>query len=782
MATIIDELSAERAALEKEVFRLEELLAANPDWRVLRALESGLSAGIYRGPDLTAVNARRQVLHQRLASNRVFAAYQRLKEAAELMREAERADKLQARKSHATMGRHGSAEGASRREPFRTRVKVKIHAGLPGGADAAPGTPRTSRDDLTRIRGIDRELAARLHGLGVTTWDEIAAWRREDVRALTAALGLDGRISRENWIEQAAALTLRRPPPPEAPPAHAPIPGSLGSAPETDAQAAVPPSPPLSVPVPAQVAIAPLSSEGSPPAQAPTPPPDDLTVISAIDSRTAAALQSAGITRFADIASWRVDDVAAVSVALGLGGRISREGWIEQAAILATGATTAHVRRRHLAPPLAPPTAFVRELRPDPSFRATLDAMMAKARTGGSADLEAEPALPAIEDAEPDTEPGPAPVVTGRDPETDQTFIQGGTDAARRQMPRDDAGSGVPSRVFATPAASALVAANDPGNPGNAFDRSELPQPTVEPEPAVEPDCLVAGAEPENPTLKPDTEPAVPAASPLQSPIAAHVPPPGEELAGAAEEEAASSTARRDDYDLIATGFENGKRAAPLPAPLELAADRHIDVGSDPRDEFPASVHAASVPQDSSAPVPPAEPPSPQQVAAPVAPASVSALAEPARDSIADVPPPPVVDPAFADPEPSSTSGSQSGSWSGGPEVNPVPADSLAGSDVENDETVYAVAMDVEEAEVEIRPAVGHAVRAPVAGGVQITHDPIALAFEVEEASVEIVPREPSTGRAAAPAFGLAADPAKSAAKAVSEPTLRRFMRAFESR
>jgi predicted flap endonuclease-1-like 5' DNA nuclease len=90
----------------------------------------------------------------------------------------------------------------------------------------------------------------------------------------------------------------------------------------------------------------------SPPHVAPAPEPvDDLRLISAIDDALAEDLDSLGIVAFSQIAAWSKRDVARVSEALGLGRRIARENWIEQAAILARGRITAFAcTRRGMAP------------------------------------------------------------------------------------------------------------------------------------------------------------------------------------------------------------------------------------------------------------------------------------------------------------------------------------------------------------------------------------------------------------------------------------------------
>jgi predicted flap endonuclease-1-like 5' DNA nuclease len=62
--------------------------------------------------------------------------------------------------------------------------------------------------------------------------------------------------------------------------------------------------------------------------------PDDLTSIRGISTAFAGHLASLGVTRYAGIAAWRADDVRRISQALELPREISRQNWIEQAALL----------------------------------------------------------------------------------------------------------------------------------------------------------------------------------------------------------------------------------------------------------------------------------------------------------------------------------------------------------------------------------------------------------------------------------------------------------------
>lgn len=62
-------------------------------------------------------------------------------------------------------------------------------------------------DDLTRIKGVGPKLRARLNELGVSRFDQIAAWTADDIAGIDASLGsFAGRPTRDNWVEQARLL------------------------------------------------------------------------------------------------------------------------------------------------------------------------------------------------------------------------------------------------------------------------------------------------------------------------------------------------------------------------------------------------------------------------------------------------------------------------------------------------------------------------------------------------------------------------------------------------
>lgn len=81
----------------------------------------------------------------------------------------------------------------------------------------------------------------------------------------------------------------------------------------------------------------PKTAESKPVRKAPAAKTDDLKVISGIGPKLEQVLNGMGFRRYADIAALKAADVARIEAELGLGGRIARDGWVEQAKALAKG-------------------------------------------------------------------------------------------------------------------------------------------------------------------------------------------------------------------------------------------------------------------------------------------------------------------------------------------------------------------------------------------------------------------------------------------------------------
>ncbi len=276
-------------------------------------------------------------------------------------------------------------------KPGIPRVSVATGSGAPAKTEEGGAGPS---DDLTRIRGIDPILQGRLKELGIRRFKDLAGLTARDVKGLSETLGLDARVSLENWVGQAQILAAggetyysRRVdqgvPVPEVAEPTAPTPAPAPAAP-----AAAPAAEPALVAAPATPEPAPSSIASAPTAAAPEATPasaaakaeaapaadvahlrsvrsealigeeaaratsvrslsdvDDLKRIRGIGVLIEKKLNSLGITNYEQVANWTGADIERISRILDFKGRIERESWIEQARILATGGQTEFSRR-----------------------------------------------------------------------------------------------------------------------------------------------------------------------------------------------------------------------------------------------------------------------------------------------------------------------------------------------------------------------------------------------------------------------------------------------------
>ncbi len=62
-------------------------------------------------------------------------------------------------------------------------------------------------DDLKQIKGVGPKMESMLHDMGFFHFDQIAAWSDDEVAWVDANLkGFKGRVSRDNWVDQATIL------------------------------------------------------------------------------------------------------------------------------------------------------------------------------------------------------------------------------------------------------------------------------------------------------------------------------------------------------------------------------------------------------------------------------------------------------------------------------------------------------------------------------------------------------------------------------------------------
>jgi predicted flap endonuclease-1-like 5' DNA nuclease len=306
-----------------------------------------------------------------------------------------------------------------------------------------PGAPDIS-DDLTRVRGINRDLARQLNALGVYRISQIANWTAADVAHIRAGLGAAGdRMMRENWIERAAVIAppaaRARPAPAKRAAAQPPVLKSSdavgimpakgppetvgpGQATASDAQelapqneATVESSAPAAaaltrrrvrrLPLPRferptatvgvitrEPSLSNASADSEPalatrvepknavqapaqPQSAPAPI-DQPRLIKSVSEDDVVLLAAALPIDVVSISNWSPAQVAEAGRLLGAPGRVTRENWVEQAAVLALGRETNWARRRAMvaeAPCVAPPAVDTWQRRPMVTAPATIE-------------------------------------------------------------------------------------------------------------------------------------------------------------------------------------------------------------------------------------------------------------------------------------------------------------------------------------------------------------------------------------------------------------------------
>ncbi|MBE0452233.1 MAG: NADH-quinone oxidoreductase subunit NuoE [Roseovarius sp.] len=95
-------------------------------------------------------------------------------------------------------------------EPVKTEAKAEAPKVAPTEAKRpeALAAPRAGKaDDLTKIKGVGPKLEKLCNALGFYHFDQIARWTEEEVSWVDQNLeGFKGRVSRDNWVEQAKLL------------------------------------------------------------------------------------------------------------------------------------------------------------------------------------------------------------------------------------------------------------------------------------------------------------------------------------------------------------------------------------------------------------------------------------------------------------------------------------------------------------------------------------------------------------------------------------------------
>lgn len=106
-----------------------------------------------------------------------------------------------------------TGDGVPAREAMKASPELSPdHEAAKAPADSptpppAPQSATSTGDDLRRIKGVGPKLVTMLHENGVTTFEQIAGWSSADIDRIDAKMGrFQGRIRRDNWVEQARLL------------------------------------------------------------------------------------------------------------------------------------------------------------------------------------------------------------------------------------------------------------------------------------------------------------------------------------------------------------------------------------------------------------------------------------------------------------------------------------------------------------------------------------------------------------------------------------------------
>ena len=119
---------------------------------------------------------------------------------------------IAAKPAKAATAKPATAKPATSKKPAPKAAVAKAlskPAAAPKAASAKPVAvvkPAAKPDDLKLIKGIGPVNDRKLHAHGITTFKQIAAWKKADIVAVEKYLEFDGRIAREDWIGQAKNL------------------------------------------------------------------------------------------------------------------------------------------------------------------------------------------------------------------------------------------------------------------------------------------------------------------------------------------------------------------------------------------------------------------------------------------------------------------------------------------------------------------------------------------------------------------------------------------------
>jgi large subunit ribosomal protein L21 len=97
--------------------------------------------------------------------------------------------------------------------PKKTEAPKTAAKPAPKASDAAAPlftAPGGEPDDLKKISGVGPVIEKKLHALGITQYEQVAAFTADDIAKVDDALAFKGRIERDDWLAQAKKLAAEK--------------------------------------------------------------------------------------------------------------------------------------------------------------------------------------------------------------------------------------------------------------------------------------------------------------------------------------------------------------------------------------------------------------------------------------------------------------------------------------------------------------------------------------------------------------------------------------------
>lgn len=95
---------------------------------------------------------------------------------------------------------------AAKKAAKKAAPKAEAEKAEPKKAALKKAAATDSADDLKKLSGVGPVLEKKLIEAGVTSFAQIASWKKKDIEEFDEKLSFKGRIEREGWVDQAKEL------------------------------------------------------------------------------------------------------------------------------------------------------------------------------------------------------------------------------------------------------------------------------------------------------------------------------------------------------------------------------------------------------------------------------------------------------------------------------------------------------------------------------------------------------------------------------------------------